>query len=350
MADRLLGERVDACPPVPDTSGRMEAIVIDEGLEFVEHISQHLVVDTATDHPSPSERRLRWSGAKASGYATYSNVRAGVSLMVIDAQASSPWAVDVLHQPTGLELGFVRSTGVRISNDCGTDVGLPAGSFGAFKLNEAAKLNCHSRATPEQSVRLMLDPTELRFMLGCDELPAALEAMLRGGESFTCLTKGMTAEMFDVVDAVSACTMIGPMRQLYLEGKALELIALAVDALGADAAPPSEVRMDADLIDRLEHARQVLLADICEPPSLRQLARRCGLNERKLKEGFKQRFGTTVFAYVRQQRMSRAHDLLVGNSGNVGDVAQRVGYANASKFAAAFRRQFGISPSAVGSC
>jgi AraC-like DNA-binding protein len=328
----------------------VEEIVIDEGLGVVERISQRLVARTAIDHPSAVERRLRWEGPDATGHASCSNIRAGLSLMWVDARANQPWAFDLLHEPTGLQLAFARSCGASVTNDSGVDVGLQAGHFGLFKLHELARLSCRSVEAPEQSVRLMLDPQHLLEMLGEDCCSPLIDPALGQTGSFSSSSWRMTAEMYAVLDALSTCGMTGPLRQLYVESKALELIALAVSVLDERATSPSDVRQDADFIERLEYARALLVGDICEPPSLRQLARCCGLNERKLKEGFKLRFGTTVFAFVREQRMKRAHGLLLRGSASVGEVAQSVGYSNPSKFAAAFRRQFGISPSAVGAC
>jgi AraC-like DNA-binding protein len=45
--------------------------------------------------------------------------------------------------------------------------------------------------------------------------------------------------------------------------------------------------------------------------------------------------------------MERARQLLLERNLNVSEVALRVGYQNPSKFAAAFRREFGISPSSL---
>jgi AraC family transcriptional regulator, transcriptional activator of the genes for pyochelin and ferripyochelin receptors len=46
------------------------------------------------------------------------------------------------------------------------------------------------------------------------------------------------------------------------------------------------------------------------PPSLLELSRQIGLNDYKLKLGFKQLFGNTVFGYVWEQRMQQARFLL----------------------------------------
>jgi AraC-like DNA-binding protein len=50
-------------------------------------------------------------------------------------------------------------------------------------------------------------------------------------------------------------------------------------------------------------------------------------------------------SYLRQLRLSNAAELLVGTSLSMGEIADAVGYADASQFAKAFRRVYGVSPS-----
>ena len=77
---------------------------------------------------------------------------------------------------------------------------------------------------------------------------------------------------------------------------------------------------------------------------MRALSRTVHLNEFKLKQGFRQRFNTTVFGYLRQRRMEHARRLLTEHTITVLDAANRVGYTNPSHFARAFREAFGLNP------
>ena len=73
--------------------------------------------------------------------------------------------------------------------------------------------------------------------------------------------------------------------------------------------------------------------------------RTAGFSETRLKGAFRAHFGTSVFGHLRQARMEEARRLLLDRRLNVSETAIRVGYSNPSKFAAAFRKQFGMSPS-----
>ncbi|NJK75120.1 MAG: helix-turn-helix transcriptional regulator [Microcoleus sp. SU_5_6] len=86
------------------------------------------------------------------------------------------------------------------------------------------------------------------------------------------------------------------------------------------------------------------MSNIESPPSLLELAKKAGINDYKLKIGFREVFGTTVFGYLRNQRMEQARQLLLEQQMNVSEVAQTVGYASLSQFSTAFKHYFGITP------
>lgn len=82
------------------------------------------------------------------------------------------------------------------------------------------------------------------------------------------------------------------------------------------------------------------------PHSIAALSRVGGLNRRKLTEGFKALFGTSVANYVLSQRMSLARPMLESGI-SVAEVSERVGYRDRTSFSRAFRRVTGQSPMTV---
>jgi len=148
------------------------------------------------------------------------------------------------------------------------------------------------------------------------------------------------------------CPYQGFTKLLYLESKVIELIALRLEQLKSqiiENSPDSQLRdrFLNDDIDRIYHARDILIQNLDNPPSLLELARQVGLNDYKLKRGFRFCFGTTAFGYLHDYRMEQARQLLIDNQMQVNEVARAVGYASRSSFAAAFRKKFGVSPKGV---
>ncbi|MEM7348112.1 MAG: AraC family transcriptional regulator [Chloroflexota bacterium] len=156
----------------------------------------------------------------------------------------------------------------------------------------------------------------------------------------------MTTDMQLAVNQILSCRLEGLPRDLYLEAKALELVALYL-AFANDQNTSSPVTLSPRDIECVREAQHILITSMDSPPSLLELAHRVGLNDYKLKAGFRQAFGTTAFGYLREMRLQRAFDLLQTGIYNVTQTAQTVGYHNIGDFGIAFKRRFGMSPSAI---
>jgi len=155
----------------------------------------------------------------------------------------------------------------------------------------------------------------------------------------------MTPTMQTVVHQVLNCPYHGLMKRFYLESKALELITLQFCQLQEnDCASKVMATLKADDIERIHQAKDILIAQLDHPPSLLELARQVAINDHKLKQGFRQVFGTTVFGYLHHYRLEKARQLLDISELRVAEVAHQVGFADRSYFAAAFRKKFGLNP------
>ncbi|PSB23071.1 AraC family transcriptional regulator [filamentous cyanobacterium CCP1] len=199
-------------------------------------------------------------------------------------------------------------------------------------------------------IRLEFDPHLLTiFDSENSKLPLPLQRLLEGdeGDRFHQSIGRITPAMQTALQQILECPYQGTMKRLYLESKVLELLALQIyqwteHQTNSINKLPRSLRPDE--IERLHHAREILIQSLEYPPSLLDLARQVGLNDYKLKQGFRQVFGTTVFGYLQTQRMIQAKQLLADSNLSVAGVAQRVGYTSQSRFCDAFKRQFDVSP------
>ena len=71
------------------------------------------------------------------------------------------------------------------------------------------------------------------------------------------------------------------------------------------------------------------------------------LNEFKLRSGFKQYFGSTIYDYITRLRMEVARKLIVQESKNMYEVGIEVGFKHQASFTNAFKKYYGILPSEV---
>ncbi len=138
----------------------------------------------------------------------------------------------------------------------------------------------------------------------------------------------------------------GAAKRMYLQAKVFELVAMHLDLISADQQPIYELPgFKPDTIARIHHAKEILTAQLEYPPSLCELAQQVGISVRTLHRGFSALFNTTVVGYLTQQRLENAQRLLRQGDYKVAEVASLVGYGHLGNFAAAFKRQYGITPS-----
>ncbi|MGZ8152623.1 MAG: helix-turn-helix transcriptional regulator [Methylovulum sp.] len=94
-------------------------------------------------------------------------------------------------------------------------------------------------------------------------------------------------------------------------------------------------------------ARDILVQEFKNPPSIPALSKRVGTNQFKLKQLFHHFFNTTPYGLLLEIRMNNAYQLLVSTCCQVSAAADFVGYQHASNFSSAFIKYFGVSPKAI---
>lgn len=95
----------------------------------------------------------------------------------------------------------------------------------------------------------------------------------------------------------------------------------------------------------LAETKRYMEKHLDEALTIPDLSRHACLSATTFKEMFRRLYGLPVHTWLRQRRMERAAELLRNTSLSVLRVAQSVGYGSASQFTAAFRQQYGMSPS-----
>ncbi len=133
-------------------------------------------------------------------------------------------------------------------------------------------------------------------------------------------------------------------RDLYIKGKAYELLSLHFQKEENTNGEYCPFLVDEQNVLKIRKAKEIIISRMSEPPSLQELSNEIGLNLKKLKEGFKQIYGDTVYSFLFDYKMESARKLLESNQFNVNEVGLQVGYSTASHFIAAFKKKFGTTP------
>ena len=133
-------------------------------------------------------------------------------------------------------------------------------------------------------------------------------------------------------------------KNLYYKGKGYELLSLFFNRSDDPNAEQCPFLVDEENVLKIKKAKEIMILNMSEPPGLEALAEQVGLSLKKLKMGFKQIYGDTVYGFLFDYKMEHARQLLDTGSYNVNEVGLKIGYSTGSHFIAAFKKKFGTTP------
>jgi DNA-binding response OmpR family regulator len=116
-------------------------------------------------------------------------------------------------------------------------------------------------------------------------------------------------------------------------------------------APRTHAEAPADAESFLSHdeitlraAVRLIREQLAALPPLEDIARKVGTHDKRLSAIFRQHMGTTVFAWIREERLRKGRELLMETSLGLQDIAESVGFRSSCNFITAFRERMGVTP------
>jgi len=153
----------------------------------------------------------------------------------------------------------------------------------------------------------------------------------------------MTPEMQSIIDSLFNIQYEGKTKMMFFRS---QITALLSHFFGQLASLKTE-KIKSSEREKLNQAKDILLNNLDNPPSLNEISRQIGLNTFKLKKDFKQFFGVPVFKYLQNERLTSAHKMIRNQEATVQEAAWHVGYDSLSSFSNAFEKKFGYRPSQI---
>lgn len=149
------------------------------------------------------------------------------------------------------------------------------------------------------------------------------------------------------IHSILNCDYWGGLKRLFLLSKTIELLVLQAESFDNLQNSKSEyIKHDYDK-ERIVFARDYLVKNMESPPTLVELAKIAGINEYKLKRGFKEMFNQTAFSYLSDLRLELAKNDLREGKKQATEIAFELGYCSLQHFSNAFKKKFSITPSQV---
>ena len=156
--------------------------------------------------------------------------------------------------------------------------------------------------------------------------------------------ENISPSMAIVLSQMFHYTLNPSIKNLYYKGKGYELLSLFFNRNEDPNAEQCPFLIDEDNVMKIKKAKEIMITNMAEPPGLDELAEKVGLSLKKLKMGFKQIYGDTVYGFLFDYKMDYARQLLDSGSYNVNEVGLKIGYSTGSHFIAAFKKKFATTP------
>jgi len=154
----------------------------------------------------------------------------------------------------------------------------------------------------------------------------------------------ISPSMAIVLNQLMNFNLMPTVKALYFRAKAYELLSLNFNRTEDANIAQCPFLVDEENVLKIRKAKDLVISRMAEPPSLQELATEIGLSLKRLKEGFKQIYGDTVYSFLFDYKMEFSRKLLDSGEYNVNEVGLKVGYSTSSHFIAAFKKKFGTTP------
>ena len=141
----------------------------------------------------------------------------------------------------------------------------------------------------------------------------------------------------------------GKLRYSYLKAKANELLCLLEvrSARLSEREVAPTYRLSQSDRHNLERVRQHIENNPAGDLSVQMLSNIAGCSANRTTTLFKAQYKMTLHQYVVQTRMQRAEKLLSTTDLSINDICRAVGYSDLSGFDRAFKKTFGVQPTAI---
>jgi len=209
-------------------------------------------------------------------------------------------------------------------------------------------------AQPIRMVVLHCRPAVLTrdFGLNSSEVPPPLNKLFARNPEAENQRMSLDTSLIHAVQLMveSRHKMMPALRGRYLEALSTEILLQVIGEFSNRAMmnrTPTGIRPRD--VNGLYEARDYLTQHYRNPPKIPELARMVGLNQTKLKAGFREVTKLTIYGYITKCRMERAADLLLNGNYGIAEVAYEVGYDYPANFTSAFKKYYGKLPRSMTS-
>ncbi|MGJ8640655.1 MAG: helix-turn-helix transcriptional regulator [Opitutaceae bacterium] len=273
-------------------------------------------------------------------------IRPGIDCFSIHLKILSgiPWVFE--WEDNRLATGFIENNWAKLKLRAGGIEKLEATQWFRFSGNKLTidrtsetSLNFHVMLCSREATKLLLEFDD------ADQHPN-LKQFITDDHALHFTSGSMNPTVKSSAAAITESQTGGLKNRLQLEANVLIWFAETLNLPAEIDEKSGSSAINADDRDAINQIAERMTSDPGHEYSLTELCEIGNINEHKLKSAFKRIHGKTPFTYLREARMNTAARLLKQDRLSVIQVANEVGYSNASHFARAFKDQHSLLPKA----
>jgi len=141
------------------------------------------------------------------------------------------------------------------------------------------------------------------------------------------------------------CPATDKLHKLYFESMIHQVFCEHIELLFVEGKQEKKHLFQKEDVEKLHKVALIIEQNIQAPLSIALLSKTSGLNEYKLKKGFKQLYGISMTSYLQNLRMSKAKELLQDTDKTISEIAYELGFSHSQHFHRAFKKTFDTVPS-----
>lgn len=97
---------------------------------------------------------------------------------------------------------------------------------------------------------------------------------------------------------------------------------------------------------RIFQLREKMSANLSQNWTLEKMAEAIGVSKSHLQKIFKTETGKTLYAFLHDERLEKARELLEGDWEQIGQIGLKIGMPHESHFTRDFKKKYGLTPTA----
>ncbi|MDC6405245.1 MULTISPECIES: helix-turn-helix domain-containing protein [Maribacter] len=179
------------------------------------------------------------------------------------------------------------------------------------------------------------------------DMDSDLEALFRdvNGVNLFFYKANYSLDIAKCIEEIKQCELSGFPRSVFIEGKCYEIVAHHLRQYVDDSSDPDNRKiLRQATVKKLEEAAEIISSELDQVDNIIALAKRVGLNQNTLQNGFQHLYGMSVNNYIRNERMEMAKGLMERTDLNITEITYKIGINSRSYFSKLFKERYAMTP------